>query len=289
MSNARVPANAEAMPVADHKPSPLRRMKALAAAWMEASPEERERAFEAAAPINPMEEFMTTQEPALVGNISERVNTLFKAYVTIEAKQMRLGEQGQDDEADALGSSALKAREAVFSLRDRSGNADLLAARILLDLMLDHWWTPAKGIDWSLEARRDALPLLEILADQTTGVVREQSRAALATIGVQVAEVPAVVHDPMLDAVEAHADALRRCKEASARGDNELADVIHDDELGPASMAVNGPDRDLPAILTVAGAFAAIRHVRDDTDFVDECNCRLLAAALTFLEGVAGP
>ncbi|WP_427026576.1 hypothetical protein ACP4J4_20375 (plasmid) [Aureimonas ureilytica] len=188
--------------------------------------------------------------------ISQRVNALFAAYVANELEQDRLGRAGDDAGAQALCAPTIAIREQVLAIRDRSGCADLIAARLLLDLMLVTRWNADEGLQIGFEDQETVLPMLEILADSTTGTVRQQAAKALATIGVHVAPEAA---DPMLALVSEY----RRLHES-------LSDIPDDDEANQRWADVLAPlwarlTQTPPAPTTHAGAAAAIRLVRDES------------------------
>lgn len=187
--------------------------------------------------------------------VSQRVNALFTAYVANELEQDRLGRAGDDAGAQALCAPTVAIREQVFAIRDRTGCADLIAARLLLDLMLVTRWNDDDGPQIGFEDQETVLPVLEILADSTTGAVRQQAAKALATIGVHVAPEAA---DPMLALVTEY----RRLHEHQiAIPEDSEADRYWTETMAPLwDQFTNSP----PAPTTKAGAAAAIRLVRDE-------------------------
>lgn len=128
-------------------------------------------------------EYLTT---STADPTSLHVNALFGTYVEIEREQNRLADAGRGSDAASLGSKALAIRDEVFAIRNRTGCADLVAARVLLDLMLAVHWNAEGGPVIGEEDRETALPVLEILADRLTGEVRRQAALALSTIGVSI-------------------------------------------------------------------------------------------------------
>lgn len=205
--------------------------------------------------------------------ISQRVNALFASYVATEAEQRRLGELGTDEagkQADALGAPALAIRDEVFAIRDRSACPDLVAARILLDLMLSHQWPPTSETEWGEDADV-ALPMLEILADRVTGDVRIETRRALATIGV---DVPAEQADPFVERMRRyHADV------------DAYNNSGRDDDVDPWHAFESEVESGAVIIGSAAGAAEALRQVVA-LDAVGCIESELwIAKVLAFLEG----
>lgn len=193
----------------------------------------------------------------MAATLSQRVNALFASYVSNEIEQDRLGRVGDDAGAQALCAPTIAIREQVFSIRDRTGCADLIAARLLLDLMLTTRWHDDGELQFGMEDREVSLPLLEILADSTTGAVRREAAKALATIGVAVEPEQA---DPMLVLVSEY----RRLRDG-------LNGIPDDDEADRRWAEIVAPTWDAlteapPLPTSNAGAAAAIRLVRDESN-----------------------
>lgn len=118
--------------------------------------------------------------------VSRQVNEIFAACIAAKAAQRPLIGTDRRHEAEALGDRAAVLRAQLRAIRDRSGNADLVAARVMLDLMFEVAWTEMPDIEWEPKHRSEALPLLEVLSDRLTGEVRVQARAALASVGIRI-------------------------------------------------------------------------------------------------------
>ncbi|WP_062018142.1 hypothetical protein [Aureimonas sp. AU4] len=123
-------------------------------------------------------EYLTTPAASVM---SQRVSSLFGSIVALEAEQYA----ASDKNADALGARVLALHDELWALRDTHANADLLAARIMLGLMLRNCWQELDRVEWSIDDRFD-LDTLSFLTDRLTGEVRRQAAFALGTIGVVI-------------------------------------------------------------------------------------------------------
>ncbi|ALN75820.1 hypothetical protein [Aureimonas sp. AU20] len=211
----------------------------------------------------------------MADTLSQRVNVLFSQYVTLEAEQYA----AEGFEADKIGKTAMEVSDAIHAMRDQSGNADFIASRILLDLMLTHCWPELGRVEWKADDRW-TLAILESLAGRTTGAVRREAARALATIDVEVAPETA---DPMLGLVREY----QRLRE----GQNGILD---DDEADRRWAEVVAPSWDAltqepPAPTSNAGAAAAIRLVRDESNgsYNPDLIRNVLTVVADALEGVA--
>ncbi|WAJ28922.1 hypothetical protein [Antarcticirhabdus aurantiaca] len=120
--------------------------------------------------------------------ISQHINKLLASFVEIEDEHAALIARGRFAEAEELSPSADMVLDEIRAIRTRDGIPDLIAARLLLELMITHAWPPSPDTEWDASARNVSLPILEAVADQTTGAVRHHARLALSTIGIEVAD-----------------------------------------------------------------------------------------------------
>lgn len=215
----------------------------------------------------------------MVETISQRVNALFAQYVAIECAQYECN----DSEADALGEQAFEVSAQIHAISDRSGNADFIASRILLDLMLNNCWPELDRIEWDLDGKWH-IALLESIAARTTGAVRKECTKALATIGVTV---PPEHEDPLASLI---ADYRRLLDQHNARSP---ADLPTDTEEEAHAAATWRPlyerlEGDCPAPTSLAGVREALRLAlnREMGDHMPAFAESLLRASLVYLEGV---
>lgn len=182
--------------------------------------------------------------------VNIRANAMLAEYMAIEVEQHRLGEiNANDPQISLLADRAIAIADELPDLHDPAGNADLAAACVLVEMMLQrHDWSRFDEIEFGQDDR-DALAVLSALAGATTGVVREQTRRILLKKGHDIGLAPSTP-DPLADLVAAY------------NAEVAAEDALSDEELNalsacPAFDALSTA----PAASTLAGVAAALRLI----------------------------